>query len=162
MKQQQASRNPHGILWVEGECIRPQHFSFLDLAEVHRYYQVPDVSKVDERYTGRAVRLRKLIDLVGPGNDARWITAESEDGKFSVCLPLEEVAPTALVIYGVGDKALDRSEGGPARYLVPFHPDNCTAVKGLARLVISCEQGRDTRPSTKEEHVELHRQETAD
>lgn len=142
-----APRNPHGLFAIEGEVERPQAFSHLDLQEVHRYYQVPDLSLVDERLSGRGVRLRRLLDLVGPVYGTRFLTIESADGGFSASLPLEEVARTALVVYERDGKPLPLDQGGPARFVVPYHPDACVNVKALGRIVVSRERGRDTRPS---------------
>lgn len=146
----------NAVLVIEGDCARPAAFSFHDLRSIHEDYQVPDAAKVDQRLKGSAVRLRALLDLVGPGWHSRWLTVESEDGKFSVSLPLEETRASALVVYGLKNKPLERSDGGPVRFVVPFHPDDCTRVKGATRLIVSEERGRDTRPADSEEHRKLH------
>ena len=156
MSPRKAARNTRAILTIEGTCSRPHAFSYHDLATVHEYYQVPDVSKVDERLRGKAVRLRKLIDMVGPSFHARHLTIESEDGQFSVCLPLAETARTALVVYELKGKPLERADGGPARFIVPFLGDRCANVKGAALIVLSELPGRDTRPSNAAEHAALH------
>jgi len=147
MTLRKAARNTRAILTIEGECARPRAFTHHDLATVHDYYQVPDVSKVDERLKGKGVRLRKLVDLVGPAFHARFLTVESEDGTFSACLPLAETSRTAVVIYELKGKPLDRAEGGPVRFVIPFSGDACGNVKSAARITISEQPGRDTRPS---------------
>jgi len=151
-----AARNPRGILTIEGACSRPTSFSFHDLASVHTYYQVPDVSKIDERLEGTAVRLRKLVDMAGPELAAQWLTVESEDGSFSISLPLKDTSDSALILYAKKKKPLERDEGGPVRFLIPFHPDGCTKVKGATRITLSAEKGRDTRPADSAEHAKLH------
>jgi DMSO/TMAO reductase YedYZ molybdopterin-dependent catalytic subunit len=156
MALRKAPKSSSGILTIEGECDRPTSFSFHDLASAHKDYQVPDVSKVDQRLEGTAVRLRTLLDQVGPSWHSKWLTVESEDGKFSACLPLDETRATALVIYGKKKKPLDRDEGGPVRFVIPFHPDKCTKVKGATRMVISEAPGKDTRPSNAAEHKKIH------
>jgi DMSO/TMAO reductase YedYZ molybdopterin-dependent catalytic subunit len=142
-----APRNPHGLFAIEGEVERPQAFSYLDLQEVHRYYQVADLSLVDERLSGKAVRLRRLLDLAGPVYGTRFLTIESADGGFSPSVPIAEVSRTALIVYEKEGKPLPLDQGGPARFVVPYHPDACLNVKALGRLVVSRERGRDTRPS---------------
>lgn len=156
MTLRKAPRNPNGILVIEGECARPTSFSFHDLKSAHVDYQVPDLSKLDARLKGTAVRLRTLLDQAGPDWHCKWLTVESDDGKFSVCLPLDETRATALVIYGLKNKPLERGEGGPVRFCVPFHPDDCTKVKAATRLIVSEAPGRDTRPADSEEHRKLH------
>lgn len=142
-----APRNPHGLFTIEGEVERPQAFSQLDLQEVHRYYQVPDLSLVDERLSGKGVRLRRLLDLVGPVYGSEFITIESADGGFSASLPISEVGRTALIVYERDGKPLPLDQGGPARFVVPYYPDACANVKALGRIVVSRERARDTRPS---------------
>jgi len=144
-----APRNPHGLFAIEGEVERPQSFSYLDLAEIHRYYQVADLSLVDERLAGKGVRLRRLLDLAGLVYGTRYLTIESLDGGFSASLPIAEVARTAIIVYERDGKPLSIEQGGPARFVVPYYPDACASVKALGRIVVSRERGRDTRPSQK-------------
>jgi DMSO/TMAO reductase YedYZ molybdopterin-dependent catalytic subunit len=151
-----APSNSRGVLTIEGECARPTSFSYHDMASLHSDYQVPDVSKIDERLKGSAVRLRALIDMVGPDRSAKWLTVESEDGKFFVSLPLRDSSETALMIIGIGKQPLERDAGGPVRFIIPFHPDDCTKVKGARRISLTSERGRDTRPSTAAEHKAIH------
>ncbi|MGQ0554085.1 MAG: molybdopterin-dependent oxidoreductase [Planctomycetota bacterium] len=149
MPQRQASFHAHGLFRIEGACFRPQSFSHMDLAELHPYYQVDDLGTVDERLAGKGVRLRGLIDKVGPDHGAHWMTVESADGEFCATLPLAETSRTAIVVYEKDAKPLSRDDGGPARFVIPYHPDRCANVKSLGRIVLSKEPGRDTRPSTK-------------
>jgi DMSO/TMAO reductase YedYZ molybdopterin-dependent catalytic subunit len=147
MSTRKAARSPHALFTIEGDCHRPQGFSHLDLTEVHPYYQVADLSTVDEKLAGKGVRLRKLLDLAGPGYGTQWLTFESIEG-FSACLPLEEIAKTGVLVYEKGGKPLSPEDGGPVRLVVPYHPDKCANVKSLARIVVSKERREDTRPST--------------
>jgi DMSO/TMAO reductase YedYZ molybdopterin-dependent catalytic subunit len=143
-----AARTSHALFSIEGDCQRPQSISWLDLQEVHPYYQVADLSTVDETLSGKGVRLRKLIDMAGPGYGTAWLTFESLEG-FTACLPLAEISRTGIIQYEKGGKALTPEDGGPARLIVPYYPDKCANVKSLARIVISKEPVKDTRPSTK-------------
>jgi hypothetical protein len=156
MSFRKAIRTPHALFVIEGECQRPQAFSLLGLREIHPYYPVPDLKLIDETLSGQGVRLRRLLDLVGPEYGTEWLTVESLDGGFSASLPLAEVGRTAIVAYQDSGKPLDPENGGPARFLVPYYPDKCANVKSIGRLVLSRKQGRDTRPSTREEHEALH------
>lgn len=141
---------------IEGSCARPRAFTHFDLGDIHEYYQVDDISKVDARLVGKAVRLRSLVDLVGPEFHAKYITIESEDGQYSVSLPLDETIRTALVVYELKGKPLSREDGGPVRFFIPFFGDKCAAVKGATRMTLSEVPGRDTRPSNKKGHDALH------
>ena len=156
MAHRKAPRNPRGILTIEGACNRPTSFSFHDLASVHEYYQIPDVAKIDERLEGTGVRLRKLVDMTGPELAAAWITVESEDGQFAASLPLKDTAESAILIYAKKKKPLEREDGGPIRFIIPFLKDSCAKVKGATRMTISLEKGRDTRPSNAAEHAAIH------
>ncbi len=149
MTDRKAPRNPHGLFAIEGDCQRPRSFSHLDLSEVHPYYQLADLSTVDEQLSGRAVRLRRLLDLVGPGFGTAWLTVESIDGTFAASLPLAEVGRTAVLVYEKDGRPLSREDGGPVRFLVPYHPDACANVKAVGRILISRDRGRDTRPSQR-------------
>lgn len=151
-----APRNTRALITIEGECHRPQGFTFHDLDIVHEDYQIKDMAKIDERLKGQGVRLRGLIDQVGPGFYTKYLTVESEDGKFSACLPLEEISRTAVIIYGIKGKPLDREDGGPVRFVIPFYPDKCANVKGATRIVLSEKPGKDTRPTTPAEHAKIH------
>jgi DMSO/TMAO reductase YedYZ molybdopterin-dependent catalytic subunit len=148
MTDKQAVRTPHALFVIEGECHRPRAFSHLDLLEIHPYYQVADLSTVDEALAGKGVRLRRLIDLCGPGYGTQWLTFESLEG-FSACLPLEEIAKTGVIVYEKGGRPLAPEDGGPVRLVVPYFPDKCANVKALSRIVISREPRKDTRPSGK-------------
>ncbi len=144
------ARNHHALFTIEGHCWRPRGFSKLDLEGLNRHYQIPDLSTVDARLQGKAVRLRKLVDLAGPDYGAEWMTIESADGEYSVSLPLNETTRTAVIIHEVDGQPIPHDEGGPVRFVVPFHADQCVNVKSVGRIVLSREPGRDTRPSQQE------------
>jgi DMSO/TMAO reductase YedYZ molybdopterin-dependent catalytic subunit len=148
MSSNPTARTSHSLFTIEGDCQRPQSISRLDLQEVHPYYQVADLATVDETLSGKGVRLRKLIDMAGPGYGTAWLTFESIEG-FTACLPLAEVSRTGIIQYEQGGKPLTPEDGGPARLVVPYYPDKCANVKSLARIVISKEPVKDTRPSGK-------------
>jgi len=149
MPARKAPRNPHALFTIEGDVQRPQGFSYLDLAEIHPYYQLADLSTVDEKLSGKAVRLRKLLDIAGPGYGTQWLTVESIDGKFAASLPMADVARTAVLVYEKDGKPLEREEGGPVRFIVPYYPDACANVKAVGRILVSRDRGRDTRPSQR-------------
>ena len=151
-----APSNSRAVLTIEGQCVRPTAFTYYDLANIHEDYQVDDLSKVDQRLSGKAVRLRKLIDLVGPDFHTEYLTVESEDGAFAASLPLAEISRTAVVIYEQDGKPLERDDGGPVRFVIPYFPDKCANVKSATHMLISEQQGRDTRPSTAAQHASLH------
>jgi len=156
LKLRKDQRDPRAILTIEGDCARPRAFTHHQLAHVHRDYQVDDLSTVDERLAGKGVRLRALVDEVGPGFHARYLTVEAEDGDFSACLPLDDIARTAVIVYERDGQPLSRDQGGPVRFIVPYYPDKCANVKAATRIVISEEPRKDTRPSNATEHAAIH------
>jgi DMSO/TMAO reductase YedYZ molybdopterin-dependent catalytic subunit len=91
---------------------------------------------VDERLSGRGVRLRTLIDQAGPGYGTAWLTIESLNG-FRACVPLADIARTGVVVFEQGGKPLTIEGGGPARLIVPYLPGPAADVPALSRLVIS-------------------------
>ena len=101
------------------------------------------------------MRLRKLVDIAGPDYGTQWLTFESIEG-FSACLPLDEISRTGVIVFEKGGKPLSPDDGGPARLVVPYYPDKCANVKSLARIVISKQPRKDTRPSNQGEHEKLH------
>jgi DMSO/TMAO reductase YedYZ molybdopterin-dependent catalytic subunit len=139
MTDRKAPRTPHGLFSIEGDCQRPQSFGPLDLAEVHPNYQIADMATVDERLAGRGVRLRALIDDVGPGYGTEWLTIENLHG-VRECVPLAEIARTGVVVYEQGGKPLALDAGGPARLIVPYYQGAAADVPALSRLVISRER----------------------
>lgn len=151
-----ATHDTRSVMVIEGLCSRPRGFSYHDLASCHSDYQIDDLSKVDERLSGKAVRLRALIDLAGPLMHTRFLTIESEDGKFAASLPIDEIRRTAVVVYELGGKPLTREDGGPVRLVIPFFKDKCANVKGATKITLSEEPGRDTRPSNRPEHEAIH------
>ncbi len=150
-----AARTPHALFVIEGDCHRPQAFSHLRLQEIHPYYQVDDLATVDETLSGKGVRLRKLIELAGPGYGTQWLTFESIEG-FRACLPLAEIGRTGVIVYEKGGRPLTREDGGPARLVVPYYPDKCANVKALSRILITRDPQPDTRPSNQPDHDKLH------
>ena len=80
----------------------------------------------------------------------------SSDPKFAVSVLLDELPRGALVVYELDGAPLPPEKGGPFRFLVPGHTDECVNVKQLARIELARERGRDTRPADDAEHRKLH------
>ncbi len=147
-------------LRVEGEVSTPHDFSFNDLTRLPG--QVADVGQFVPGRDGSGVRLRSLLDWVGPKNSVQYITLESSDGKFSASLPVTAVQ-NAIVAYRLGDEPLPAQKGGPFRFFIPHaqectvgEVDACANVKFLGRLHLSHERGRDVRPTSPALHQAHH------
>jgi DMSO/TMAO reductase YedYZ molybdopterin-dependent catalytic subunit len=130
-------------------------FAAADLAALPADAQVADVGALVPGRAGRGVRLAALLERAA--RDARHLNIASTDPAFAVSVPIDEVRATAVVVYELAGAPLAPEKGGPFRLLVPGHPDECLNVKGLARLELSPDPGRDTRPKDDAEHAALHR-----
>ena len=128
-----------------------------DLAALPPLAQVPDVGALVTGRKGRGVRLAALLELARPTAVARYLNIASRDPSFAVSVPLDEVRANGIVVYELDGAPLAASKGGPFRLLVAGHPDECLNVKELARLELSPDPGRDTRPVDDAEHAALHR-----
>lgn len=129
---------------------------FADLAAMPTEAQVPDVGLLVPGRQGVGVRLAALFARARPKREVRYVHVTSVDPAFAVSLPIQEVALNGIVVYGMGAGRLDVSKGGPFRLLIPGHKDECVNVKGLARLHLAADPGRDTRPKDDAEHAKLH------
>lgn len=118
--------------------------------------QVLDVSALVPGRAGRAVRLAALVERAGGAGGRRFVHLASADPAFAVSLSVDE-ARGALVVYALGDGPLPESKGGPFRFLVPGHADECVHVKQLASIELADRPGRDTRPKDDAEHAKLHK-----
>ena len=124
--------------------------------------QIPDVAALVADREGVAVPLAAVLDNAGASPSARFITINAEAG-YSASVPLAAVRDQAILIYKLGDGPLPRDKGGPVRFFIPDvaacqtdEVDQCANVKYVESIVLSAEQGADTRPQTIRQHVELH------
>lgn len=113
--------------------------------------QVADVGLLVPGKQGRAVWLEALLP---EGARAAFLNLASADPGFAVSLPWSELPHGALVLYEQNGQPLEK--GGPFRFLVPGHADECVHVKQLACIELAAVKGRDTRPLDDEEHQKLH------
>jgi DMSO/TMAO reductase YedYZ molybdopterin-dependent catalytic subunit len=153
-------------LTIDGQVEQPTTFSFADLAAVTAEFQVPDVSAIDPKRKGGAVRLAGLLALVRPKVGAKYLTLHATRDDFHASIPLDSVTNRAVVIYRLGAEPLPESAGGPLRFYIPdfaachtSEVDECANVKFVDRIELSTERGYDNRPHDAAEHAELHERE---
>ena len=146
---------------LDGAVEHPVVFGRRDLAQLSG--QVADVSSLVAGRSGAAVRLASVLAAAGVHAEATHLTVEADDGEFSASVPLPAVAE-AVLVHSCDGSSLPREKGGPFRLLIPdaarcggAEVDKCANVKGVAVLRLDVGRGRDTRPSTKAEHVAMHR-----
>ena len=88
-------------------------------------------SRYDNRWQGLATRT--LLDLVEPGDDARFVVLSASDG-YTTNLPLEDfVASDAMIVHSWEGRPLTRDHGGPVRLIVP-HLYLWKSAKWLKRI----------------------------
>ena len=152
------------MLQIDGAVERPMQWSFADLAALPPEAQVLDVSRLDPKRAGDAVRLADLLAQAGVRADARWLTLHASTDDFHASIPLEAVLERAIVIYRRDGAPLPVSAGGPYRFFIPdfaachtHEVDECANVKFVDRMELSVERGHDNRPAEERAHAELHR-----
>jgi len=153
-------------LIVDGDVERPAVLSYADLAALDREYQISDVSRLDPKRKGEAVRLAGLLTRVRPKPSARYLTLHASRDDFHASIPLDAVRERAILIYRLDGRPLDESAGGPLRFYIPDFAachtseiDECANVKFVDRLEFSAEPGLDNRPHDAQEHAALHEKE---
>ena len=146
---------------IEGAVRSSVKLGFGDFASAPD--QVGDVARLVAGRSGTAVPLRILLARAGVDDAATWLTIESDDGSFAASIPLEAAAD-AVVVYALDGKPLPREKGGPFRLLIPdaarcgsAEVDKCANVKSVGVLRLETGHGRDTRPSTRTEHIAMHK-----
>ena len=151
-------------LIIEGDVEAPASLSFDDLAALPESSQVRDVSRLDAKRQGDAVRFAALLELVRPRAGVRYLTLHASTDDFHASIPLDSVRDRAILIYRLNGQPLPLSAGGPLRFFIPdfaachtAEVDECANVKFVDRIELSVERGHDNRPHDEKEHAEIHR-----
>ena len=138
-------------LVIDGAARRSLSLGREQLAGFPEEARIADVSAVDERRQGEAVRLSALLAQAEPDETATHVTLHSSDG-FSASIPLEDTRDVGVVIFQIDGQPLAESAGGPYRFLIPnaaacktAELDACANVKALVRIELTMGRGRDTR-----------------
>jgi DMSO/TMAO reductase YedYZ molybdopterin-dependent catalytic subunit len=159
---------PQPTLTLDGDVASPATLSFADLAALEASFQVVDVSRLDPKRRGDAVRLAGLLERVKPKPSARYLTLHASKDDFHASIPLDAVRASAILIYRLDGQPLPESAGGPIRFFIPDFAachtaeiDECANVKFVDRIELTAEKGFDNRPHDGAEHEELHRQQDA-
>ena len=143
---------------------RPLQLTLAELASVHTAFQVDDVSRIDPKRKGAAVKLSGLLEMAGVQPSARYLGLHSSRDDFHASIPLEPVRDRALVIYQIDGMPLSTDQGGPLRFYIPDFAachteeiDECANVKFIDHVELTAEKGFDNRPEDDDEHEALHR-----
>jgi DMSO/TMAO reductase YedYZ molybdopterin-dependent catalytic subunit len=151
------------LLIVDGLVERPLELTFDDLAGFPASSQIPDVSRFHPGRKGDGVELEAILAMARPRSEANYLTLHADRDDFHVSVPLEPVRGEGIVVYHASGEPLGTDHGGPIRFLIrdpaACHTDeldDCANVKYLSRIELAERRGRDTRPTTDEEHARLH------
>ncbi len=154
------------MLTIAGEVHWPLSLSFADLAAIGDEFQVRDVSRIDPKRKGDAVKLSGLLARVRPKAGAKYLTLHSSTDDFHASIPLDAVRDSAILIYGLDGAPLPSSAGGPVRFFIPDFAachtseiDECANVKFVDRIELTPDRGQDNRPHDEKQHAELHERE---
>ena len=153
------------ILTVEGEVRTRLHLSFAQLAAMPEQAQQPDVSRLDPKRAGDAVRLAAILELAGELPGVQWLTLHASQDDFHASVPVAAVRERGLLIYRLAGSPLPEKAGGPIRFLIPdfaachsSEVDECANVKFVDRIELTRSRGRDNRPQEDAQHAALHTQ----
>jgi len=153
-------------LVIDGLVETPVRIAYADLAAMPAADQVVDVSRFVKGRAGEAVTLESLLKLARPLPEADHVTLHASRDDFHVSVPLADLAPVGLLVYRLDGAPLAAKAGGPYRLVLKNYTachtselDDCANVKFLDRIELSHHKGRDTRPTTAEEHAALHARE---
>ncbi len=151
------------LLIVDGAVEQPLALRFADLAALPEASQVRDISRFHPRRKGDGVTLEAVLELARPGSDAEYLTLHADRDDFHVSVPLAVVRAEGIIVYHHGGEPLGLEQGGPIRFLIrdpaACHTeelDDCANIKYLSRIELSIDRGRDTRPTSEQEHTRLH------
>ena len=150
-------------LRVSGLCNQPGTFTLQDLSQLPAAQQIPDVSTIDPKRQGSAVKLTGLLDKVGAQSEAKYLGLHAEADNFHASIPLEAVRERAILIYAVKDEPLSLKAGGPFRFYIQDYAschtdevDECANVKFVDHIELTAAKGFDNRPEDDAEHEALH------
>jgi hypothetical protein len=150
-------------LRVDGEVDCPLELSFADLQAFSAAETVPDVSQFHPKRQGAGVTLNSVLQRVQPRPSASYLTLHATADNFAASIPLAAVRDEGIVVYRLNGEPLPVKNGGPFRFLIrnpaACHTDeldDCANVKFIDRLELTSAKGRDTRPTTDEDHEHLH------
>src|SRR6476620_3854026 len=154
------------LLRVEGQVASPLSLSFDDLCKLPGSAQVPDVSRIDPKRQGDAVKLSALLELARPSAEVRHLTLHASRDDFHASIPLDAVRDKAILIYRLAVTPLPSKAGGPLRFFIPDFAachtseiDECANVKFVDRIELTAERGQDNRPHDGDAHAKLHERE---
>ena len=98
-------------------------------------------SRLGQQFAG--VDFQKILALVEPKSDARYVIFESENDGYMTNVSLEELKThDALIATAIDDAPITLAYGGPVRMVIPhlYYWKSCKYVTGI-RFVTDDERG---------------------
>ena len=115
-------------LQIDGEVSNSVELSLSDLEAIDPAWQVPDVSRIDPKRKGKAVKLAGLLKLAQARPDAKYLTLHASADDFHASIPLASVADRGLLIYEIDGQPVPNTS-------VCFHvcDELCMPIKSWLR-----------------------------
>jgi 2-dehydropantoate 2-reductase len=139
-------------LQVDGEVASPRSFTRQEIAGLGADSLIADVSQLEPRRQGKAVKISAILELVSPSAAATHLTLHASTDNFAASIPLDQVQDLGLLIFEIDGSSLQANHGGPYRFLIPNAAecktadlDACANVKFLDRIELTVGPGKDTR-----------------
>lgn len=139
-----------GVVRIDGAVVQPVSLDYVALRQLPVEHHVADVSTVMPGMTGKAIKVKGLLDVPALAIDADHVTFHSIDGKYAATLTLQQAKDFGVLLYELNGEPLPDGKGGPYRLITPGLGDLCANVKGVGRIEVRVGSGKDTRPPAEE------------
>jgi len=139
-----------GVVRIDGAVVQPVSLDYAALRQLPAEHHVADVSAVMPGMTGRAIKVKGLLDVPALAIEADHVTFHSIDGKYAATLTLQQAKDFGVLLYELNGEPLPDGKGGPYRLMTPGLGDLCANVKGVGRIEVRVGSGKDTRPPAEE------------
>ena len=139
-----------GVVRIDGAVVQAVSLDPAALRQLPEEHHVADVSTVMPGMTGKAIRVKGLLDVPALAIEADYVTFHSLDGKYAATLTLQQAREFGLLLYELNGAPLPDGKGGPYRLITPGLGDLCANVKGVGRIEVRVGNGKDTRPPAEE------------
>lgn len=138
-----------GTIRIEGAVVQPVTLDRESLTKLPAEHQVTDLGTIMKNMSGKAIRVKGILEVPALAVGADHVTFHSQDGQFAASLTVKQAAEYGVLVYEIDGQPLPESKGGPFRLVAPGLGDLCANVKGVVRIELTKGPGKDTRPSRK-------------
>ena len=138
------------VVRIDGAVVRPIALDRQTLRQLPGEYHVDDIGAMMPGMSGRAVRMKGLLEVPALDIQADHVTIHSKDGRYAATLSLDQARNYGLLLYECEGSPLPGSKGGPFRLVTPGLGDLCANVKAVGRIEVRVGTGKDTRPPAEE------------